>query len=128
MGQSYVFFSDTVKGDAGRPRVEPAHFQGRTRRFEKGRAAKALSAPSIGTPLIKGQSPGHPPELYYFLAQTFFLGGTSPQRTRSVGRGRSKCPSYHPPTPYTLSPFSKGERVGVKGDRTPMCPAPSGPS
>ena len=65
---------------------------------------------------------------YYFLTQTFFLGGTSPQRTRSAGRGRSKCPSYHPPTSYTLSPLLKGERVGVKGDRTPMCRAPSGPS
>jgi hypothetical protein len=42
------------------------------------------------------------------LAQTFFLGGNSPQRTCSVGRGRSKCPSYHPPTPYTLSPLLKG--------------------
>ena len=66
---------------------------------------------------------------YYFLTQTFFLGGTSPQRTRSVGRERSKCPSYHPPTPYTFSPLLKGgERVGVKGARTPMCRIPSGPS
>ena len=56
--------------------------------------------------------------LYYFLTQTFFLGGASP-----------KCPSYHslvlhPPTPYTLSPLPKGERVGVRGDRTPVCRAP----
>ena len=41
---------------------------------------------------------------YYFLTQTFFLGGTSP-----------KCPSYHslvlhPPTPSTLSPLLKGGR------------------
>ena len=126
MGQSYVFFSDTVKGDAGRPRVEPAHFQGRTRRFEKGRAAKALSAPSIGTPLIKGQSPGHPPELYYFLAQTFFLGGTSPQRTRSMGRGRSKCPAYHPPTPYTLSPLLKGGEGRGEGGSHTHVPCPFG--
>jgi hypothetical protein len=57
--------------------------------------------------------------LYYFLAQTFFLGGTSPQRPRPTGRVRSKCPSYHsetlllhPPTPYTLSPLLKGGEGG----------------
>ena len=56
--------------------------------------------------------------LYYFLAQTFFLGGTSP-----------KCPSYHslvlhPPTPYTLSPLLKGgEGRGEGGSYTRMpCP------
>ena len=56
--------------------------------------------------------------LYHFLAQTFFLGGTSP-----------KCPSYHslvlhPPTPYTLSPLPKGgEGRGVGGSYTRMqCP------
>ena len=65
---------------------------------------------------------------YYFLTQTFFLGGTSPQRTCSMGRGRSKCPSYHPPTPYTLSPLLKGREGGVKGESTPMCRVPSGPS
>ena len=63
--------------------------------------------------------------LYYFLAQTFFLGGTSPQRTRSVGRGRSTCPSYHPPTPYTLSPLPKGGEGRGEGG---SYPAPSGPS
>jgi hypothetical protein len=51
--------------------------------------------------------------IYYFLTQTFFLGGTSPQRTCSVGRGRSKCPSYHPPTPYTLSPLLKSGGRGI---------------
>jgi hypothetical protein len=34
----------------------------------------------------------------------------------------------HPPTPYTLSPFSRGERVGVRRDRTPVCRASSAPS
>jgi len=62
--------------------------------------------------------------LDYFLAQTFFLDGTSPQRTRSVGRGRSKCPSYHPPNPSTLSPLLKGgEGRGEGGSYTRMpCP------
>ena len=53
----------------------------------------------------------------------------SPQRTRSVGRGRSKCPSYHslvlhPPTPYTLSPLLKGgEGRGEGGAYTHvLCP------
>ena len=55
---------------------------------------------------------------YYFLTQSFFLGGTSPQRTRSVGRGRSKYPSYHPPTPYTFSPPLKGgERARFLAER-----------
>ena len=59
-----------------------------------------------------------------FLAQTFFLGDTRPQRTRSVGRGRSKCPSYHPSTPYTLSPLLKGgEGRGEGGAYTHVaCP------
>jgi hypothetical protein len=46
-----------------------------------------------------------------------------------VGRGRSKCPSYHslvlhPPTPYTLSPLLKGgEGRGEGGSYTRMpCP------
>ena len=67
--------------------------------------------------------------LDYFLAQTFFLGGTSPQPPRPVGR-RSKCPScpsetlcrklvLHPPTPYTLSPLLKGgEGRGEGGSYT----------
>ena len=44
------------------------------------------------------------------------------------GAGALKMSLLPSPPPYTLSPFSKGERVGVKGDRTPMYPAPSGPS
>jgi hypothetical protein len=61
---------------------------------------------------------------YYFLAQTFFLGGTCP-----------KCPSYpsqilyrklvlHPLTLYTLSPLLKGgEGGGEGGSYTPVsCP------
>ena len=66
--------------------------------------------------------------LDYFLAQTLFLGGTSPQRPRPVGR-RSKCPSYHslvlhPPTLYTISPLLKGgEGRGEGGSYTPvLCP------
>jgi hypothetical protein len=35
-----------------------------------------------------------PRGLSLFLAQTFFLGGTSPQCPRPTGRGHSKCPSY----------------------------------
>jgi hypothetical protein len=71
---------------------------------------------------------------YYFLAQTFFLGGTSPQRTRALwGGGAQNVPLtirwyYIHPLPTPSPPFSRGERVGVKGDRTPMYPAPSGPS
>ena len=58
--------------------------------------------------------------LDHFLAQTFFLGGTSPQRPRPVGR-RSKCPSYPSETlcrkfwyytPHSLHPLppSQGGR------------------
>jgi hypothetical protein len=65
--------------------------------------------------------------LYYFLAQSFFLGGTSPQRTYSVGRGRSKCPSYHPPTPYALSPLLKVGEGGGEGGLDTLCPGPLGP-
>ncbi len=69
--------------------------------------------------------------LYYFLTQTFFLGGTSPQRTRSVGRGCSKCPSYyslvlHPPTPYTLSPLPKGGEGRGEGGSYTHVPCPFG--
>ena len=90
MGQSYVFFSDTVKGDAGRPRVEPAHFQGRTRRFEKGRAAKALSAPSIGTPLIKHQSPVRPPALQ---RSRLYTEGRQPQKVPGFPLGGIPSPA-----------------------------------
>jgi hypothetical protein len=59
---------------------------------------------------------------YYFLAQTFF----SPQRTRSVGRGRSKCPAYHPPTPYTFSPLLKGGEGRGEGGAYTRMPCPFG--
>jgi hypothetical protein len=77
------------------------------------------------TPGLSGAS------LYYFLRQTFFLGGTSPQRTRSVGRGRSKCPSchslvLHPPTPYTLSPLRKGGEGRGEGGSYTHVPCPFG--
>jgi hypothetical protein len=74
--------------------------------------------------LVRREEIERQPKLYHFLTQTFFLGGTSPQRTCSVGRGRSKCPSYHPPTPYTLSPLPKGgEGQGEGGSYTRMlCP------
>ena len=62
----------------------------------------------------------------YFLTQTFFLGGTSPQHTCSVGRGRSKCPSYHPPTPYTLSPLPKGGEGRGEGGSDTHVPCPFG--
>jgi len=51
------------------------------------------------------------------------LGGTSPQRTRSVGRGR---PSYHPPTPYTLSPLEKGGEGRGEGGSYTHVPCPFG--
>ena len=59
--------------------------------------------------------------LYYFLAQTFFLGGTCP-----------KCPSYHselvlhPPTPSTLSPLLKGGEGRGEGGSYIHVPRPYG--
>jgi hypothetical protein len=55
----------------------------------------------------------------------------SPQRTRSVGRGRSKCPSchslvLHPPTPYTLSPLLKGGEGRGEGGLYTHVPCPFG--
>ena len=35
---------------------------------------------------------------------------------------------YDPPSPRPYPPLGRGERVEVKGDRTPLYPAPSGPS
>jgi hypothetical protein len=69
--------------------------------------------------------------LYYFLAQTFFLGGTCPHRPYPTGLGRSKCPSYHslvlhPPTPYTLSPFLKGGEGRGEGGSYTHVPYPFG--
>jgi hypothetical protein len=69
---------------------------------------------------------GRQAKLYHFLAQTFFLGGTSPQRTRSVRRVRSKCPSYHPPTPYTLFPLLKGGEGRGEGGAYTHVPCPFG--
>ena len=63
---------------------------------------------------------------YYFLTQTFFLGGTSPQRTCYVGRGRSNCPSYHPPTPYTFSPLLNGGEGRGEGGSYTHVPRPFG--
>jgi hypothetical protein len=59
------------------------------------------------------------------------MGGASPQRTRSVGRGRSKCPSYHslvlhPPTPSTLSPLLKGGEGRGEGGSDTHVPCPFG--
>ena len=54
------------------------------------------------------------------------MGGVSPQRSRSVGRGRSKCPSYHPPTPYTLSPLLKGGEGRGEGGSDTHVPCPFG--
>jgi hypothetical protein len=65
-------------------------------------------------------------ELCHFPAQTFFLGGTCPQRPRPIGRGRSKCPSYHPPTPYTLSPLLKGGEGRGEGGSYTHVPCPFG--
>ena len=74
--------------------------------------------------------------LDHFLAQTFFLGGTGPQRPRPVGR-RSKCPSYPsetlyrkfgitPPTPYTLFPLFKGGEGRGEGGAYTHVPCPFG--
>ena len=62
----------------------------------------------------------------YFLAQTFFLGGTC-----------QKCPSYHsetlyrklvlhPPTPSTLSPLLKGGEGRGEGGSYIHVPCPFG--
>ena len=48
----------------------------------------------------------------------------SPQCTRSVGRGRSKWPSYHPPTPYILSPLLKGGEGRGEGGSYTHVPCP----
>ena len=62
---------------------------------------------------------------YYFLTQTFFLALSAPA---PWGGGAQTVPLTIPPLPTPSPPFSRGERVGVKGDRAPMCRVPSGPS
>ena len=57
---------------------------------------------------------------------SFFWAKASAQRIRSVGRGRSKCPSYHPPTPYTLSPLEKGGEGRGEGGSYTHVPCPFG--
>jgi hypothetical protein len=57
---------------------------------------------------------------------SFFWAKASAQRIRSVGRGRSKCPSYHPPTPYTLSPLFKGGEGRGEGGSYTHVPCPFG--
>ena len=59
------FFHTQSRGEAGRPRVEAAHSQERTRRFEKGRAATAIRAkgslsPKHGDPSDKAPVPRAP--------------------------------------------------------------------
>ena len=39
---------------------------------------------------------------------------------------RSKCPSYHPPTPYTLSPLPKGGEGRGEGGSYAHVPCPFG--
>ena len=58
--------------------------------------------------------------LYYFFRRR------RPQRTRPMGRVRSKCPSYHPPTPYTLSPLLKGGEGRGEGGSHTHVPCPFG--
>jgi len=58
---------------------------------------------------------GGPTKYYCFPAQTFFLSGASPHCPCPIGRGRSKCPSYHPLNPSTLSPLLKGGEGRGKG-------------
>ena len=73
--------------------------------------------PAVLAPLPFAVLAPPPARLLILFPGTDFL--FSPQRTRSVGRGRSKCPSYHPPTPYTLSPLLKGgEGRGEGGSYT----------
>ena len=43
-----------------------------------------------------------------------------------MGRGRSKCPSYHPPTPYTFSPPLKGGEGRDEGGAYTHVPCPFG--
>ena len=76
--------------------------------------------------LVRREEIGRQPKLCHFLTQTFFLGGTNSQRTCSVGRGRSKCPSYHPPTPYTFSPPLKGGEGRDEGGSRTYVPCPFG--
>ena len=45
-----------------------------------------------------------------------------------LGNPLQKIWYYIPPLPPPSPPFSRVERVGVKGDRTPVCRAPSVPS
>jgi hypothetical protein len=64
--------------------------------------------------------------LILFPDTDFLFRRYQPQRTRSVGRGRSKCPSYHPPTPYTLSPLRKGGEGRGEGGSYTHVPCPFG--
>jgi hypothetical protein len=69
--------------------------------------------------------------LYCFVAQIFFLGGTSPHRPRPVRRGAQNVPLpirlvLHPPTPYTLSPLLKGGEGRGEGGSYTHVPYPFG--
>ena len=54
------------------------------------------------------------------------IPGTSLQRPRPTRWGRSRCPSYHPPTPYTLSPLLKGGEGRTEGGAYTHVPCPFG--
>jgi hypothetical protein len=84
-----MFFFGYCQGGAGRPRVETAHSQERTRRFEKAErlrhsGQRALSAPRIGNPLIKHQSPVRPPELQ---RSWLYTEGRQPQKVPGLPLG-----------------------------------------
>jgi hypothetical protein len=80
---------------------------------------------------------------WYFVGPPPACGGRRPRAEAAPARRAGRRPKplsiqkvfdckwklvLYPPTPYTLSPFSRGERLGVKGDRTPVCRVLSVPS
>ncbi len=64
--------------------------------------------------------------LMLFPDADFLFKRYQPPRTRSVGRVRSKCPSYHPPPSYTLSPLLKGGEGRGEGGSYTHVPCPFG--
>ena len=83
-----------------------------------------------GYALVKQVTREGPLEVWVRIGTYILFPGTdflfSPQRTRSVGRGRSKCPSYHSPTPYTFSPLLKGGEGRGEGGSYTHVPRPFG--
>ena len=57
---------------------------------------------------------------------SFLFGWYQPSAHLLCGARRSKCPSYHPPTPYTLSPLFKGGEGRGEGGSYTHVPCPFG--